>query len=132
MMWKELFLDLKERILKYNEKMRSQKIRSISRMVNAVFWFFFFFVTGLASDNSDGLATICIVACILFSIRYIHILYAYCNKNELLYLRFIFMALIEFILLITTYRLAALIFIPSAIVILIAFPFVFSINIKNS
>ena len=46
-------------------------------------------------------------------------------------IRFILMAIIELILLFTTYYLALMIFIVCVIVILIAFPFIFSINIKK-
>ena len=131
MMWKEIFWDLKNRLKDYNEKISNQPKRSTSRMVNAIFWFFFCFATAMAASNIDGLGTFCYVLSALFIIRYIHIYIIMSNKDKKLMIRFILMAIIELILLFTTYYLALMIFIVCVIVILIAFPFIFSINIKK-
>lgn len=132
MMWKELFIDLKARLLEYNEKIRSQKIRSGSRMVNASLILFILMITFLASNNSDGLKTFCLMIAPIFLIRLIHLFYAFTNKKKGLMIRYMIMIILEFSILYWLYHQAAFIFLIGIFVILIAFPLIFSINIKNS
>lgn len=117
---------LKENFMLYNQNLKEQRTRSISKLCNSVELCFTLFITVFLFTKISSFFYVILFIGILYCIRVVHIYFIIAStiKLKILYFSMIFFQVIVSLFLF--YKVNPLLFMIGIIMMLVAFPFLFA------